>query len=185
VQRVCFAVVMLLGFVAAPAIALADPILATSNRSGAAAGALDTTALFPATTRAEATAGLAALDFSDAALTAVFFELPAGTDLPSATDPGHRRGAPPTPDAAMASMGPVIAYHVGSWDRFPSGYNFGLVGLIEPQISNVSFEYGKDASGPKFPIGPALSVPEPVTLLLLGPATVFALWRRRRVQSGR
>jgi hypothetical protein len=82
-------------------------------------------------------------------------------------------------------MGPVIAYHVGSWDRFPSGYNFGLVGLIEPQISNVSFEYGKDASGPKFPITTAVSVPEPVTLLLLGPATIFALWRRRRAQSAR
>jgi hypothetical protein len=85
----------------------------------------------------------------------------------------------------MASMGPVIAYHVGSWDRFPSGYNFGLVGLIEPQISNVSFEYGKDASGPKFPITTAVSVPEPVTLVLLGPATIFALWRRRAARNPR
>lgn len=60
--------------------------------------------------------------------------------------------------------------------------------LLESQISNVSFQYGTDLSEPKLPPGfkPPPPIPEPATLLLLGPAGAAVLWqRRRRAKSAR
>jgi hypothetical protein len=177
VQRVCFALFVLLALVAAPVVAHADPILMTSSGSGLSA--LFESAGSNATSGTHTSSALTALDFSGDPLDAVLFDVPAGTNLPP-VEPED------TNDSATISLGlgPVVAYNL-SWGPSSAPFNLELVGLVEPQISNVSFQSGTGPA-PKLPpgIGP-VAVPEPVVLLLLAPAAALALRRRRRRKAAR
>jgi hypothetical protein len=160
-------------FVATPTVVHADPILITPSGSGSL------TALFQAGSAStasgtESNSALTALDLSGDPLDAVLYEVPTGTDLPPVD-------TAPNNDAATTNMGPVAAYNtIGIQSGAP---NFELIGLLP--ISNVSFQSGTGPA-PKLPpgIGP-VSVPEPATLLLLGPAAALALRRRRRAKAAR
>jgi hypothetical protein len=171
VQRVCFALFGLFVFTAAPTVAYADPILMTASGSGSLSELFPSGGT-PAAPGTESSSALTALDLSGDPLDAVLFEVPTGTELPAAD-------SSPSADAAVTSLGPVDAYNVGGIN---SSSPF-LIGL--GPISNVSFQSG---TGPAPTLPPGIgrvSVPEPATLLLLGPAAALALWRRRRGKAAR
>ncbi len=141
----------------------------TSNGSGRATdGSLTASTLFPVpdsstASRAAESSGIIAFDLSGDPLSGALFNVPTGMDLPAV-------GRPDTDDVAITNLGLVLAYN--------------LIGS-EPQISNLSFLPGSDGEVPRLPMGRALSVPEPVTLLLLVPAAGLALRRRRRAKAMR
>ena len=133
VQHVCLALLALLGSVAAPALAHADPILMTSNGSGSATdGSLTASTLFPVpdsstASRAAESSGIIAFDLSGDPLSGALFNVPTGMDLPAVDRPD-------TDDVAITNLGLVLAYN--------------LIGS-EPQIFQPEFSARKRRRGAK------------------------------------
>ena len=89
--------------------------------------------------------------------------------------------SPFIPNTGAMSENPLIEHKVVLWMTID-----GDIPLDPLLISNVSFQYGTSLSEPQIKVFiPPSSVPEPVLLLMLAPAVVIGIRRRRRPRSGR